>query len=781
MLSNYLLTAWRHAQKNMLYISTNMLGLAFGIASCTVSFFNWQFHEDFDAQHTDAERIYKVNSIKKDQGELHKYATTPAPLAAGLLAENLEIEAARYWADQSILRIDEKVLKRPSAFTDPGFGSIFNFEVLEGSFNLNNNGIILTKQFKEDLFGSQPAVGQYLELIIDGKIIELKLNGVIENHQLNSSFQFQALMSYDLYKSIHGDINNNWAADAHATFVFSGIRAGDIESRLNQFIDNVNSADPKVQLERFYLTPLKDMAEEARHTWSNFLGQNNPPGSILIPTIMSIMILLVACFNFTNTSIALAGKRVKEIGVRKALGGERKGIASQLFFECLVIVLVSLLIGILLAEVLVPAYNRLGPWIELEIVYLSNSVFWLFLFVIMLFTAVLGGLYPALYVSKFSTQQIFRDKVKLRGSNLFTKGLLLLQIVFSTIALIQGILYVQNSQLQRQYPLGFNRHQVITIPLTTSNGIEKFTNEIKQNGNVLGASLASHHIGYGMLYKKVKRYENETTVRWFEVDHNYLEIMDMDILNGRSFNVNNKADAVSSIVVNKAFEKTFNLKIQDEIEIDSKRYTIIGFIKDFYPFGLWKGEESQPSAFKLVNEEYNYLLVDAGDKKAELDAFLRSKWPTYFPDVPYEAELDNKDVYLSELLSENMSYLSFYQAMVAIFLAVNALFTIVSINIMNRRKEIGIRKVMGANVSQILRLFIKNILVILSISLVLGVILGNYLSELFLDLMFSIHSHLTWKTVLIASLILFSSTLLTIGFKVVRSAMNNPVDSLRYE
>ena len=263
MLSNYLLTAWRHAQKNAVYILINMLGLAFGIASCTVSFFNWQFHEEFDGQHLNSETIYKVNSIKKDQGELHKYATTPAALASSIPDQGFDIEAARYWAHQSILRIGEKVLKRPSAFTDPSFTSIFTFHLIEGSFDLSNNGIILTKQFKEELFGPETAIGQSLELILDGQVVELQLNGIIEDHKLNSSFQFEVLMSYNLYRSIYGDANNSWITDTHATFISSNLSVSDLEFNLNKFVENVNVADPKAQLESFYVTPLKEIANEA--------------------------------------------------------------------------------------------------------------------------------------------------------------------------------------------------------------------------------------------------------------------------------------------------------------------------------------------------------------------------------------------------------------------------------------------------------------------------------------------------------------------------------------
>ncbi|MEM9857441.1 MAG: ABC transporter permease, partial [Bacteroidota bacterium] len=367
MFSNYFLTAFRHAKKNALYMSINTLGLSLGIACCIVAFFNWQFHNEFDAGHKSIDRIYKINSIKKVQGESRKYATTPAPLALNLLSKKPEIETARYWASQSVFRINQKVLKPQSAFVDQSFTSMFSFDLKSGTLDLSNNGVVLTEKIKEDLFGPEEAIGQTLELLVAGKIVELQIHGVINDHPLNSSFKFEALMSYDSYRMIHQDVNDSWKVSTHATFISGEIDILHMTETINKYIDNVNPAYPEAQYERFYLTPLKDMAEEARYTWENSLGQNNPTGSIMIPTIMAIMILLVACFNFTNTSIALAGKRVKEIGVRKALGGERNGIATQLFLESLMVVFVSLILGIILAEFLVPAYNKLGPWIDLKI------------------------------------------------------------------------------------------------------------------------------------------------------------------------------------------------------------------------------------------------------------------------------------------------------------------------------------------------------------------------------------------------------------------------------
>ncbi|MEM9858709.1 MAG: FtsX-like permease family protein, partial [Bacteroidota bacterium] len=453
------------------------------------------------------------------------------------------------------------------------------------------------------------------------------------------------------------------------------------------------------------------------------------------------------------------------------------------FLESLMVVFVSLILGIILAEFLVPAYNKLGPWIDLKITYLGNILLWLFLITLMIIVAVLGGLYPALYVSRFSTQQIFKQRIKLRGSNLFTRSLLIVQLVFSTIALVQGVLYVQNSQLQNEYPLGFNKHGIITVPLSNSSGIESFANDLKQNNSIQGVALASHHIGHEMSFAEVSHDGNETAIRWFEVGDNYFEIMDMALIEGRFFSNFYKADALSSLIVNEEFANTFVLQIHDEIVIDSMRYTIIGIVNDFYPFGLWRGEQSKPAAFKLTHNAYNYLLVDAGDgdNKSKVNTFLKEEWPKHFPDAPYEAEFDNKQVYLSELLSNNMSYLSFFQAIVAIFLAVNALFTMVSISIMNRRKEVGVRKVMGANILQILGLFGRGVFVTLSIALIGGILAGNYMSELFLDLMFSVHSHLSWQTVVITCLIIFSTTYCTISFKVIEAAKNSPVDSLRYE
>ncbi len=783
MISNYLLTGWRHARKNSLYISINVLGLALGVACCIVAFFNWQFHDDFDSGHTHEQAIYKVNTVKKNGGELQKYGTSPAPLSSALSEGFSDIDATtRYWAEELVFRLGETVLRQKSGFVDASFIEIFSFPLKAGSFDLDNNGIVLTEKAAQGLFGTGSPLGRSVELLVDDKTIELQVNGVMRDHPLNSSFQFQVLLPYQLCKSIHKDLDNDWSAEAHATFIFArNIDPVHVEKRLNKFVENVNSADLEAQVQHFCLVPLNDMAEEAKSVWYNYLGQNNPTGSVMIPTIMAIMILLVACFNFTNTSIALAGKRVKEIGVRKALGGERNGIAAQLFFESLIVVAVSLGLGVLLAEIFVPLYNELGPWIELKITYGDNLILWLFLLTLLVISAVLGGLYPALYVSRFTAQQVFKQRIKLRGSNWFTKSLLVLQLVFSTIALVQGVLYVQNSKLQQVYPLGFNKGEIITVPVPSSDGLEGFTNELKQKAGIHAVAMAKHHIGYGMQSAVVYQSGEEIPVRWLEVGPQYIDIMDVRLIDGRPFNLENAADFHTSVLVNEDLMKTLEIDIQQELRIDDQEYTVVGVVNNFYPFGLWRGEQNRPAVFKLVDSGYRYVVVNAGNQKTEADDKLRNLWPRYFPDAPYESDLDNKQVYLSELLSNNMSNLSFFQAIVAIFLAVNALFTMVSISIMNRTKEIGVRKVMGASVFQVFTLFNKGVLIVLGISVVFGLILGSYMSELFLDLMFSVHAHLDMTTIVVTCLVLFTATYATIGYRLVEASKSDPVDSLRYE
>jgi ABC-type antimicrobial peptide transport system permease subunit len=499
---------------------------------------------------------------------------------------------------------------------------------------------------------------------------------------------------------------------------------------------------------------------------------------------MAIIILLVACFNFMNTSISLSSNRLKEIGVRKAIGATKSQLIFQLLAENFVIIILALVGGILLAEVLIPLYSQLGPWLDLKTNYADNLSFFSFLLGILVLTTILSGAYPALYISKFSTTSIFNGRFKLKGSGALSRLLMVLQLGFSLVALIQGIVYLENTYLQNSFDLGYKKHGVITIPYNEGINFSAYQEKVRTHTSIKDVAGARHHVGYNLETVIAEIGILKTEVRMFEIGDNYLETMEFEILEGRGFLKEMESEVDGSIVVNERFLVDYQLKdpLDQRVLLDDHPFHIVGVVKDFYPNGLWRSENDFPIVMKVVNErDFGFIVASVATNVEDVNGYLEKEWKAMFADVPFESEKMNIHVYRSELLSKNMATLNIFLALTALFLSATGLFTLISINIQKRTKEIGLRRIMGASISQIVRLINKGFIWFVLISVVFGLLLGTYLTEMFLDLMYSIHSHVGVLAIGLTTTLVFLIVILTSGFKVVKEASGPPVDALKYE
>jgi len=283
----------------------------------------------------------------------------------------------------------------------------------------------------------------------------------------------------------------------------------------------------------------------------------------------------------------------------------------------------------------------------------------------------------------------------------------------------------------------------------------------------------------------VKQGAIESEVRQFRVGANYLNTMQIELLEGRWFLEDSENDLKESIVVNQEFMNAFDITepVNQQVLVDEKQYYIVGVVKDFYPFGLWRGELKRPVTLTLAKEsDFNYLAANVSNSNLEeINQMMKDKWNQLYPNILYQAEIQNPQVYLSELLSYNIAVMNMFLAVTALILSSIGLYTMISLTIIRRRKEIGIRKVLGASVQSMILLINRGFFLILLGSVIIGSIGGAYLSEMFLSLMFVLHSNVGITTVLFSGGLVMLSGLVTIGFKVYKSATLNPVKSLRYE
>ena len=268
--------------------------------------------------------------------------------------------------------------------------------------------------------------------------------------------------------------------------------------------------------------------------WSSGLFPSLHPAALIAPPIMALFILLIACFNFANTSIATFSKRLKEIGLRKTFGGQRSQLVTQFMLETLIICFLALLVGIVLAEFLVPAYSSLWSYMSIELTFTDYGFFWIFLFLLLLLTGFIAGVYPALYVSSFSPVMFLKDASPFKGSGKLSSVLLTLQFAISVMALVMGIVFARNAEFQKTIDLGYDRDEIIVLPIAPEL-FTSFRNEILTNPKIISAEGTQNHIGYGNYRRPVKDNEKQLEVDVLDIGPGYAQTMGLRLAEGRFF------------------------------------------------------------------------------------------------------------------------------------------------------------------------------------------------------------------------------------------------------
>jgi ABC-type antimicrobial peptide transport system permease subunit len=687
----------------------------------------------------------------------------------------------------AVLSRGEKTLRHELAAADPEFLRIFNFPLVEGTPNrLNEDGLIyITEEVAIQFYGEEEAVGKFLDLIVpDGSRRLVEVAGVIHDHPLNASFTFDILMNLDSYESDFRMALDDWGELAHASFIEldPGASMESVANQINEYIEPLNQSREDWQALSFVLVPLNKLADRSRSIRDNYLQSSNPQGTVLIPVIMALVILLVGCINYMNATILISSRRLKEIAVRKALGGMRPQLIGQLIFESLLTLSLTLLLGVIFAELLLPFYNELGPWVELSTRDIGLDRFVLFLVALLLVVGLVSVGYPAIHISRFNTIQIFRSSVQEGTGGRFSRVLMILQLGFSLIAMIQGITYVQNAHYQREFDLGYNNEEVISIRLQEGVDYEKYRDRVLKINGFEFVGAAEHHMGYGNEESYVEINDKAAQVRQFNVGDTYLESIGVEIEKGRGFTQDSEIDKESMVLINENLADALKLNqpIDARLLIDEKPFYVAGVVSNFYPYGLWRDESDQLAIFRL-SETYNYVAVRTSLDLVVADELLESEWQDMFPDIPYESEKENVQVFRSELLSDNMATINLFMAIVALFLSTVGLLTLISLHLRKRTKEIAIRRILGASSIQILAKVNYWFIWLILLAIALGSVLGGVLTEMFMGIMFSQYVHVGIGSIGITSLIVLVVVSLTSGVKAYKVSHTAPVESLQSE
>lgn len=792
MLKNYFKITVRNLIKNKTYVSINVLGLAIALACCIIAFLNTKFDAEFDAHHENLEKIYMVQSKKEVQGQFIPYGITPRPLGQAIANDLAGGKVVRFHVSGLPIKdkSTNKILSKRIGFADNSFFDVFSAPILKGSeesFKEKGN-ILISEKTAITYFGGEDPLGEILTVFNnDGNASNYIVSAVFADPPENSTLQFELLLSFDNYYDILEVERNDWKQFIGGTFVYleNPTEVQNFEARLTKYIPIQNKARDDWKVASFYLAPMTIISDTGREMRSYWFFESLHPAAVATPPVMAILILLIACFNFTNTSIATSSRRLKEIGIRKVIGGSRKQLVIQFMGENIFICFVAIILSLVIATYLVPAYGALWEGVTLELSLLKNFSMYLFLFGLLIFTAILAGAYPALYVSKFEPVSILRGTIKIGGTSMLSKILLTAQYAITGLALFASIGFTQNAVYQNNLDLGFNRDEIIGVEVDNMTEYKKMKAAFDRHPDIIATAGTGQHVGHWE-YSRTLTYEDievETSVMDFGPD--YIETMGLELIEGREFSKDLMiSDKDNSILVNETLVKEFDWEnpIGKKIRInDTTKLTVIGVMKDVYTNGFWA--PIGPLAVRAADEEkYNYVVGRvSGDKLVSSYKAMEDSWSTEIPNRPFDGFYQEDVLKEAKTVNNNIVVIFSCLGVMAVILSCIGLFTLVSLNVIRRIKEIGVRKVLGGSTEHIIGLLNKDFLAVLLLGSVLGVVAGYFLVDLMISSIFTYYQAVSTTTFVIPIAIVLITSFGISSLRISNTARKNPIESLRYE
>jgi putative ABC transport system permease protein len=786
MFKNVIKIAVRNLLKSKIFSLINILGLGFGLC-CALLISLWVIDEySIDNYHSKKDRIYKVISELKSTAGSQFWESAPGTLAEVLINEVPGIEQAIRISGnrQQLFKQEHQKLEEWGISADPGIFSVFDFPLIEGDVTtaLNDlHSVVISEALAKKLFPNTTALNKTVTIDDWGSPTEYNVTGVMAKIPIQSTFQFEFVISFERYL-INRPWNENWGNYNDMTVLL--IKK---DADVNEISEQIKSITPKYTKptkvdSEFHLYPFKEIY--LRADFSRGIDTEGRIVYVRIFSIIAIIMILIACINFMNLSTARAGKRAKEVGVRKATGASRESLILQFLGESIVIALISGVLAITMADLLTIPFNDLTGK-SLSILY-SSPEFMIAIFVLCILTGILAGIYPALYLSGFNPSKVLKSAVN-SGKSLsgFRRVLVILQFSLSiTFVVITMIVY---SQLQfiLSTDLGLEKENILHHDL---NGImsqrEAYRNEILQiPGIQTMSSTNTNPYSIGNTTQGVDwqgKMENEEV--YFHVlqsDQYFVETFGILLLDGKGFSGTYDSSALEVLINEEAAKVMFSDDpIGSRINVWDSEVEVVGLVKDFHHQSLDKKIDPVIILFQTDEAWRNYISFNGDVNQIIRDiGKVYSKFEENYPFSYGFVDEDYAKIYSKVSV---MGKLSNIFAFVTIIVSCLGLFGLASYMTEQRKKETGIRKVMGASVFGLVTMFTKNFLGLVLISFVISVPVAWYLSTQWLN-EFAFRIDLGLQPFIIGGLSAIIIAIATVSYHTIKVATANPVDSLKYE
>ena len=790
MFKNFYKIVLRNMWRYKGYTLLNIFGMGIGLAAIVWGFQTYRFSFSFDNFHKDQDNVYRAMTFQSGANGVK--GIFPMAAVKQAQAEFAGIaEAVRYDSRGMNIKYDKnEPFGEQVHFTDPAFFDLFNFPAVAGSNNITDkNAVLITEAVAKKYFGKQEAIGKSLILYSgENYAMPLTVTGVLKDIPANSTMRFGFITNFENYLKGDGskipDNDWNWMVDAAFFRIPKKADAPLIEKSLSKYVAIQNKARQDWKASGFKLTSLRENAV-SQDISNNGLYERPENSAAFGPIALALLIFLSACLNFSNTTVANARRRLKEIGMRKVMGSSHRQLVVQLLAECCFIVCLAVLLSALLNRFWLPTFNQMFTAVKITADYFSDATLMIFIGGAILLTTLLAGAYPAFYITRFNPSTIFRGNVKFGGTSLFSRIMLGLQLSIAIITVIAGIGFARNAEFQKNYDYGYNIRNTIGVIITDTTAFPAFRNEVAAIPQVTALAGTRSHIGYGYRNVVAEAEGKKGETNYLEVGRDYIKTMNLKMAEGREFDAQMEGDYTNSILITQNLAANYGWKEKEAVGkkmfIDSVNYAVVGVLKDFQVDQLFDPQE--PVVMKLGKENrYQFLVMQA--KVSDLEtvyAKARDAWKKIFPMKPFTGFYQSDITKEAFEVTNNIAKIFFWFAIISILLTATGLFALVSLTVVKKMKEIALRKVAGARARHILVLINRGYFWVFLISAAVGCYGGYAFTKLLLDSIFGVNSGIASSTLINSVLVLFVIAIVTSGIKVWQAVRTNPVKLLRTE
>ncbi len=813
MIRNYFKIAWRNLLKNKTFSSINIIGLAVSMSVCLLILSIIADQKSYDQFHVNKDRIYRIITTGKNNNDMKGTASSALPLGEELRKNytGIEASASLFRSIGGDIFYDKKIASGGGYFADGNLLKILDFKLIEGDAKTaleNPRSLVISEELASQLFYNQNPVGKTVKFkntdlsptgVNNGnKETEYGLftiTGVMKPTEGKTHLPFKILASLSTLPALSKDSLVNYSPsdwnNVWSNYTYVLMQKGKTEADLQHILDKVSDKYfPKGDYNQYAFKA----QSITQITPSNPIGNEThiavPEIVLWVLGILCLIVMLSACLNYTNLSVARSLTRAKEVGVRKVSGATRSQIFGQFITESVLISLISLVFSIIILFVLQSLFSNLAFNKYLNITFTQNISLYLIFIGFSIVVGIVAGVLPSVYISAFNPIQILKNfgGVKIFKRLTIRKALLVVQFSVSLIFIIStSLIYLQTDHIFN-FDYGFNKENVVNVTLYKQENYKRFAQEISTNKDITVVSacmyLPATGTQNGTVIKKADNPKDSLQTTYIDIDAKCLDVWGLKLVAGKNLPETPSISGEKYALINEKMVKNFKLgtpqqAIGQKVLIGANNIEIVGVVKDFQFLNIML--DIEPLVLRNRQSEFNYATIRInGKNQAETLKFLQESWKKVNPMTRFEYEFFDQELLLTHIMFSNIANVLGFIAFLAVFISCLGLLGMATYTAETRRKEMGIRKVLGSGVFQIIMLLSKNYIILLGIAVVIATPLAYFINNFWLEFFVSRVS-VSPAVLLFSVFILLIISFLTVLSQSWRAAKVNPVESLKSE